>query len=150
MKTNNDQKPAFHSPTGNAMQDGALTMRDWFAGQAVAGLCSNMKWMENVHQATGSCDAEQKTVTKNYQDTDGFFVVQFGYDDAWFSRPATMPEGVPHYDATITVFRVVDGKTERVCEPWRGVFTDGKCYEDNLADLVAKALKTANKEVDRD
>ena len=88
--------------------------------------------------------AEQKTVTKNYQDTDGFFVVQFDYDDAWFSRPATMPEGVPHYDATITVFRVVDGKTERVCEPWRGVFTDGKCYEDNLADLVAKALKTAN------
>jgi hypothetical protein len=57
-----------------------------------------------------------------------------------------MPEGVPHYDATITVFRVVDGKTERVCEPWRGVFTDGKCYEDNLADLVAKALKTANAE----
>ncbi len=88
--------------------------------------------------------AEQKTVTKNYQDTDGFFVVQFDYNDAWFWRPATMPEGVPHYDATITVFRVVDGKTERVCEPWRGVFTDGKCYEDNLADLVAKALKTAN------
>lgn len=97
-----------------------------------------------VQPVVGPSEAEQKTVTKNYQDTDGFFVVQFDYDDAWFSRPATMPEGVPHYDATITVFRVVDGKTERVCEPWRGVFTDGKCYEDNLADLVAKALKTAN------
>ena len=44
---------------------------------------------------------------------------------------------------------MVDGKTERVCEPWRGVFTDGKCYEDNLADLVAKALKTANAGIHR-
>jgi hypothetical protein len=91
--------------------------------------------------------AEQKTATKNYQDTNGFYVVQFDYDDSLFSRPATMPEGSPHYDAKITVFRVVNGKTDRVCEPWRGQFTDGKCYEDNLADLVAHALKTANAKV---
>lgn len=90
--------------------------------------------------------AEQKTATKNYQGSNGFFVVQFDYDDSWFSRPATIPEGVPHYDAKITVFRVVNGKTEQVCDPWRGVFTDGKCYEDNLADLVARALKTVNTE----
>ncbi|MFA5378120.1 MAG: hypothetical protein WC455_20375 [Dehalococcoidia bacterium] len=86
--------------------------------------------------------AEQKTVTKTHQDTNGFFVIKFDYDDSWFSRPATMPEGVPHYDAKITVFRVIDGKTVQVCEPWRGVFTDGQCFEDNLSDIVGKALKT--------
>ena len=37
------------------MQDGALTMRDWFAGQAVSGLCSNTKWMENAPRGTGDC-----------------------------------------------------------------------------------------------
>ena len=30
--------PAFPSLTGNAMQDGDLTVLDWFAGQALAGL----------------------------------------------------------------------------------------------------------------
>lgn len=29
--------PAFPSPTGNAVQAGELTVRDWFAGQALAG-----------------------------------------------------------------------------------------------------------------
>ena len=88
--------------------------------------------------------ADIVTTTKNYQDTNGFFVVQFKYDNSWCTRPATNPPGVPHYEAMITVLRVIDGTTKRVCEPWKGVFTDGKCYEDNLTNIVAKALKSAN------
>lgn len=33
--------PAFPSPAGNAMQDGGLTVLDWFAGQALAGLLAS-------------------------------------------------------------------------------------------------------------
>ena len=87
----------------------------------------------------------QKTATRNHQGTNGYYVVQFEYDEAQYMRPATSPPGVPHYDATITVFRVVDGKQEQVGEPWRGQFTDGKCYEDNLADIVAQALRAKGK-----
>jgi hypothetical protein len=83
--------------------------------------------------------------TRNYSDTNGFFVVQFDVNESFVSRPATFPEGVPHYDAVITVFKVVDGKMEKVCPAWSGEFTDGKCYEDKLSDLVAMALKKAGK-----
>jgi hypothetical protein len=51
----------------------------------------------------------------------------------------TNPIGVPHYTAKITVFRVANGKKVPMCEPWFGTFTDGKCYEDNPADIVARA-----------
>lgn len=83
--------------------------------------------------------------TRNYSDTNGFFVVQFDVNESIVMRPATLPAGVPHYDAVITVFKVVDGKMEKVCPAWSGQFTDGKCYEDKLSDLVAMALKKAGK-----
>jgi len=37
MKKSSNQS-AFPSPTGNPMQDGSLTVRDYFAGQAISGL----------------------------------------------------------------------------------------------------------------
>jgi hypothetical protein len=33
--------PAFPSPTGNAGQGGGITVLDWFAGQALAGLLAS-------------------------------------------------------------------------------------------------------------
>jgi hypothetical protein len=87
-----------------------------------------------------SAFAEQKIVTKNYQDTNGFFVVQFVYDDSFYFQPATIPAGVPHHYAAITVYRVIDGKREKIGS-WRGVFTDGKCFEDNLSEIITYAFK---------
>lgn len=37
--------PAFPSPTGNLSQDGGITVRDWFAGQILAG------WNEDYRAA---------------------------------------------------------------------------------------------------
>lgn len=38
MSKENNGGAAFPSPTGNLAQDGGLTVRDWFAGQALAGI----------------------------------------------------------------------------------------------------------------
>ena len=38
MSKENNGDAAFPSPTGNTAQDGGLTVRDWFAGQALAGI----------------------------------------------------------------------------------------------------------------
>lgn len=36
-----DGGPAFPSPTGNPMQDGQVTVRDYFAASALQGMLSN-------------------------------------------------------------------------------------------------------------
>lgn len=36
--TKDNGGPAFPSPTGNPIQDGQLTLRDWFAGMALQGI----------------------------------------------------------------------------------------------------------------
>ena len=52
----------------------------------------------------------------------------------------------PHYDATITVYKVVDGKKERVTEPFSGTWTAKGCFEDSPDTLVNMAIKLAKKE----
>ena len=79
------------------------------------------------------------TSEKNYNDSTGFYVIRFDYDDSWWTIPATYPPGPPHYDATITVYQIKDGKKEVLGEPFVGFFTDGKCYEDEPGYLVRKA-----------
>ena len=112
-----------------------MKMKRLLGGSAVLSMC----WL------AGTCKAEACTVSKVYADVTGVFIVQFDYDDAVYSTPATFPPGPPHYSAKITVRRVTAaGITELVCPPWVGVFTDGNCWEDNLTDIVLRAKKEAN------
>jgi len=90
--------------------------------------------------AVTALNAEQVTATKSYQDTRGFYIVQFEYSNSFYTRPATSPLGCPHYDATITVFKIKDGKPVQVGKSWQGTFTDGRCYEDKLSDLVGRVV----------
>ena len=92
--------------------------------------------------AVAGLNAEPVTVIKTYQDSNGFYVVSFKYEDSVFMRPATYPEGCPHYYAIITVFVIKEGKQIQISKSWEGYFTDGKCYEDNLLDLVNRAKET--------
>ena len=42
---------AFFSPTGNAVQDSGLTLLDWFAGQALAGLLASPVFTTSLPEA---------------------------------------------------------------------------------------------------
>jgi len=39
---------AFPCYTGNDMAEPGMTMRDYFAGQALAGMSSDISWYENI------------------------------------------------------------------------------------------------------
>lgn len=59
------------------------------------------------------------------------------------SVPAIMGAS-PHWEARITVTRIVKGKDgtrimTQIGKPFYGVYTAGKCYEDKPEDLVRKA-----------
>jgi hypothetical protein len=87
-----------------------------------------------------------KTAEVNFQDSAGFYVIQFSYNDEFCMIPATYPPGCPHYDATITVYQIKNGKRELLGEPFGGTFTGGKCYEDEPGYLVRRAKVLANPE----
>ena len=42
---------AFFSPMGNAVQDSGLTLLDWFAGQALAGLLASTVFTTSLPEA---------------------------------------------------------------------------------------------------
>lgn len=79
--------------------------------------------------------AERKVTYSN-----AFYIVTYEYNKSYASIPATMPQGQPHYAATITVSEVVDGVKARVCEPFSGSYTENGCFEDDPKMLVEKAL----------
>jgi hypothetical protein len=91
--------------------------------------------------------AGTKTAEVNFQDSTGFYIIHFSYNNGWCTIPATNPPGCPHYDATITVYQIQDGKKELLGEPFGGTFTDGKCYEDEPGYLVRKAKVLADPEL---
>lgn len=90
--------------------------------------------------------AEKVSVSKTYEDTTGVYIVTFQYNDSWCTRPLTFPIGFPHYDAEITVRMCCESKLAQIGEPFKGIFTDGKCYEDNLPDLIVSDLIVRAKE----
>lgn len=84
---------------------------------------------------------QEQLATVNHEQDGRFFVIEFRYNPAFCTVPATYPAGCPHYAAKVAIFEVKDGKKVPVCAPFDGTYTGGKCYEDNPVDLVARALK---------
>lgn len=81
--------------------------------------------------------AERTTELRAYNDKRGVFLISFAFDDSAANYPATYPS-YAHYDADIFVTKT--GETNVV--DFKGVFTYGKCYEDNLSNIVTRALET--------
>jgi len=54
--TNDDGGPAFPCDSTNKQlpTQCGMSLRDWFAGQALAGIMANYKFMENIRQGFGS------------------------------------------------------------------------------------------------
>jgi hypothetical protein len=56
MSAIKDGGPAFPREdyqTSNAPGQSGMTLRDYFAAKAVAGLCANQQWMETAHERSG-------------------------------------------------------------------------------------------------
>lgn len=53
---NDDGGPAFPCDSTNKQfpTQCGMSLRDWFAGQALAGIMANYKFMENIRQGFGS------------------------------------------------------------------------------------------------
>ena len=86
-------------------------------------------------------ERQEQLATVNHEQNGRFFVIEFRYNPAFCTIPATYPAGCPHYAARIAVFEVTGGNKVPVCEPFDGTYTGGECYEDRPADIVARALK---------
>jgi hypothetical protein len=79
--------------------------------------------------------------SRNYQDETGFYVIDFDFDNSYYLVPATNPPGQPHYQATITVYQIVDGKKIIIGESFDGQYTEKGCFEDDPKYLIDKARK---------
>jgi hypothetical protein len=83
---------------------------------------------------------EDTTAERTYQDSTGFYIINFVYNTSYCTIPATNPPGQPHYGATITVYEIVDGKKQRIGEPFGGTYTEKGCFED-APDYLVKTAK---------
>ena len=84
---------------------------------------------------------QEQTAQVLHQDERGAFLIEFRFNPAYCTIPATYPAGCPHYAAKIEVWRVAGPDKALVCPVWDGTYTGGKCYEDRPADLVSEALR---------
>lgn len=78
------------------------------------------------------------------------YIVEYQYNDGYFSVPLTNPLGAPHYDARITVYEIDRGRRKQIAETFNGQYVEGGCFEDRPESLVKRALgmeKTANIEI---
>lgn len=71
-----------------------------------------------------------------------FYLVDFTFDSSWSTVPLTNPPGVPHYLATAVAFEIIGGLRKQIGGSFPATFTDGKCFEDNLPDLVERQLES--------
>lgn len=90
---------------------------------------------------------KDRTAERTYQDSTGFYIINFVYNTSYCTIPATNPPGQPHYGATITVYEIIDGKKQIIGEPFGGTYTEKGCFEDAPDYLIkiAKELKARGK-----
>jgi hypothetical protein len=89
--------------------------------------------------ATVSTQKAERTLAIEHH----FYIVDYEYNPDYSEVPLTNPPGTPHYDATITISEVVDGRKKAVGSPFGGKYTLGGCYEDDPSTLIESALKDA-------
>lgn len=95
------------------------------------------------------------TAERTFEDTTGFYIIHFEYNTAYCTIPATFPAGAPHYGATITVYKVIDGRKKMIGEPFGGQYIEKGCFEDaseylkNKAYQVEANMKERGKDVNK-
>jgi hypothetical protein len=91
--------------------------------------------------------SDYTTAKRPYKDSTGKYIVQYDYNWRFASVPAV--EGAePHYDATITMFKVVGKKLIKIGSSFRGVYVANGCFEDDPSTYVEKANRQKKSEVE--
>lgn len=106
----------------------------------------NVIQASNFYILDGS-KASEKVVKRTFADNTGYYIVKYSYNpDGTFYVPATSPYGKPHWPCIIDVYRsdnALDPICVRVCDTFKGQFTEDGCFEDNPENVVKQALKNA-------
>lgn len=112
-----------------------------------AVLAANLLLVAVFCQAQTEADCT-KISFKTYNDSTGNYLIKYEYNGCWFSRPATYPEGEPHYDAVVTVYKIVSCKcfvpkndTLIVGKSFAGTYVEKGCFEDVPEYNVSQAKK---------
>lgn len=88
-----------------------------------------------------------RTIIEKAASLDGTnYLIRFDCNKRFLMRPATISEGVPHYDAEISVHLVGTTNNTLLCQPFHGYYTGGKCWEDKPEDLIRRALQARTDE----
>lgn len=69
-----------------------------------------------------------------------YYVVRYEYGTGLATIPATTNAQV-HYEATILVFEVINGKKKQIGHSFSGQYTDKGCWEDRPEDNIKYALE---------
>jgi len=98
-----------------------------------------MKTFAAVMLMATAAFGEYREVVKKCVVDESIYQITFTFDDAKPTFPAK--SDVPHYAANIDVKVLRDGNWQWVGEPFRGVFTDEKCWEDVPENLIRVATE---------
>ena len=92
-------------------------------------------------------DFEKEIKYKTYNDSTGSYLIKYELGD-WYSIPMTSPPGAPHWDAILTVYKIVSCKsfvpkndTLIVGKSFAGTYVEKGCFEDVPEDNVNQAKK---------
>ncbi len=92
-------------------------------------------------------DFEKEIKYKTYNDSTGNYLIKYELS-SWFSVPMTDPPGPPHWDATLTVYKIVSCKcfiekndTLIIGRPFGGTYVEAGCFEDVPEYNVNQAKK---------
>jgi hypothetical protein len=90
--------------------------------------------------------ATRDHATRTYNDSTGWYHIEFDYDTRFATAPLTYPQGQPHYQAIISVYHIIEMRDSLLCQPFDGKYTEKGCFEDDPASLVAQAKERGLKE----
>lgn len=78
-----DGGPAFPTISASVhMPHHGMTLRDWFAGMATNGLCSNSEWLDNVINRKSEGEAVGCVADASYRLADAMLAARAGKEDA--------------------------------------------------------------------
>lgn len=80
-------------------------------------------------------------VVKRYRPDESHqtYYITFVYNDQNLVEFPNYPDLPPHWRAYISVEKKTKSGLEQIGRPFAGIYTDGKCYEDNLNALISIA-----------
>lgn len=96
--------------------------------------------------ASAADDSCQIRATRLHRADGRFYAIRAAYDRCGIATiPSTWPLSAAHYDARITVYKIVGSRYQHIAT-FNGIWTERGCFEDSPGALVATALDIKKKQ----